>query len=637
MQQKMRYLQLLSKQYQNRYAVYSKLINLRAILNMPKGTEHFISDIHGEYESFLHILNNASGVIKEKVYLLFDELSDKEKDDLCTLIYYPKEVIAIKRQDKSVGDKFYKVTIQRLVLLINFLSSKYSRSKVRKLMQFDFAFIIDELMHAKSDENNSKLKYHQSIINSLVKTGGACDFIYSLCKLIKRLSVDKLHVLGDIFDRGLNPDKCMDLLIECDDLDLQFGNHDVLWMGASCGSAICAINILCNNIRYNNFKMLENGYGISLRKIAMFAKATYKDEGSFTALQKAVSVICVKLIGQIVTRHPEYEMSDRLVLDNIDLKQAKVKLKDGIWYDLKTSDLPTINPDDPYTLTKEEQRVVEDLVSSFKGSVRLKHHVDFLFSKGTMYKCFNGNLLYHGCIPLDDKGNFDSINCNGKMLYGKDYLDYCEQKLRQGYIQGGQDNLDFFWYMWTGPKSPLSGRKMKLFERLLIKDESTHDEPRNPYYTYYYQEQICKNILVNFGLDPNKGHIINGHTPILVKAGESPIRGNGKLLVIDGGFCKAYQDKTGIAGYTLVYSSHKLELKAHTPFLGVKEAICNNEDISNSQIINVEEFSKRKLVSDTDKGRDIRALIRDLESLLECYLQGLFVEHFSKVSDDSEI
>lgn len=637
MKQKDRYLNLLSLQYQNRFAVYTKLINLSAILNMPKGTEHFISDIHGEYEAFLHIINNGSGVIKEKVKLIFKDFSKKEVDDFCSLIYYPKEVLSV--QEKACKDKldlrFYKNTIDKLIILINFLSSKYSRTKVRKLMDVDFAFIIDELMHAKSDEHNSRHQYHQHILKSIIQSGCADDFIIALCALVKRLSVDKLHVLGDIFDRGLNPDKCMDLLMQCHDLDMQWGNHDVLWMGACCGSPICAVNILCNNLRYHNFKMLENGYGISLRKLAIFAQNTYQDEDHFPAVEKAIAVICVKLIGQLVKRHPEYHMEDRLVLDKLNLDKGTVTLFDGKEYELKTRDLVTIDKTDPYKLTGEEQEVVDDLVSSFTGSVRLKEHIEFLYSKGTMYKCFNGNLLYHGCIPLDSNGQFEKIECDGKWLSAQEYLDYCDQKVRKAYHQRDLAHLDFLWYMWTGDKSPLSGRKMKLFERMFVKDPATYDEPRNPYYDYYRNKDTCCMILKAFNLDPNKGHIINGHTPILVKDGQSPIGAEGKLLVIDGGFCKAYQAKTGIAGYTLIYSSHELQLKAHTPFVGVKAAIYNNADIGDIHILDVEKFEKRQMVKDTDKGKEIKQLINDLKDLLELYKKGVLVEK-QTTSEDSD-
>lgn len=630
MLQRQRYLELLSREYDNRYAVYTKLINLNAVLSMPKGTEHFISDIHGEYEAFKHILNNASGVIKEKVRLVFSDYSKEQVDELCTLIYYPNECLSNKeKEESSLLNSFYTKTILDLITLANYLSSKYSRSKVRKAIDGDFSYIIDELMHAKFDDQNSRMAYHRSILEAIIKTGSARYFILELCKLIKRLAVDRLHVLGDIFDRGPHPDKCMDLLMQYHDLDLQWGNHDVLWIGACCGSALCAVNVLCNNIRYKNFKMLENGYGISLRKLAMFANSTYKNENDFPASHKAVAVLAVKLIGQLVKRHPEYELDDRLVLDGLDLKNGSVTLTDGKTYKLKTTDLPTVDKAHPYALTKAEQEVVDDLVASFTGSVRLNNHVKFLYSKGTMYQCFNGNLLYHGCIPLDEDGSFKKIKCDGNELSGRDYLDFCQKKIREAYTLRDQDHLDFLWYMWTGPLSPLSGRRMKLFERLFVQDESTWHEPRNPYYTYYYEEKTCNQILREFSLDPNNGHIINGHTPIMAKDGETPVRAGGKLLVIDGGFCKAYQEKTGIAGYTLIYSSHYLHLKAHTPFTTIKDAIANNSDIADMQVISVEDFKQRKMVVDTDLGQGIKELISDLEELLEMYKQGQLRERLT--------
>ncbi|MGN1282007.1 MAG: fructose-1,6-bisphosphatase [Succinivibrio sp.] len=629
MQQRQRYLELLSREYKNRYAVYTKLINLSAVLNMPKGTEHFISDIHGEYEAFLHILNNASGVIKEKVRSVFSDMPSREQNLLCTLIYYPDRVLDRQQQENGDLEEYYRDTVLKLVTLANYLSSKYSRSKVRKLIDGDFAFIIDELMHAKADDTNSRIIYHRSILNSIITTGSARYFIVELCQLIKKLAVDRLHVLGDIFDRGPHPDKCMDLLMQYHDLDLQWGNHDVLWMGACCGSALCAVNVLCNNIRYRNFKMLENGYGISLRKLAIFAKSTYADEEHFSAAEKAITVLAVKLIGQLVKRHPEYGLDDRLVLENICLEKGVVVLKDGLEHPLVTTDLKTIRKDDPYALTQEEQEVVDDLVASFTGSVRLNNHVKFLYSKGNMYQCCNGNVLYHGCIPLDESGQFLKISCNGRMLQGREYLDYCQTKIREAYTIRDQEHLDFLWYMWTGPLSPLSGRKMKLFERLLVNDKSTWDEPRNPYYDHYYSEKTCEMILKEFNLDPKTGHIINGHTPILAKDGETPVRAGGKLLVIDGGFCKAYQSKTGIAGYTLIFSSHYLHLKAHTPFTTIDDAIENNSDIEDMQVISVEEFEKRKMVSDTDRGAELEDLIVDLNDLLNLYKKGLLSETFT--------
>lgn len=637
MQQRQRYLELLSREYPNRYAVYTKLINLSAVLNMPKGTEHYISDIHGEYEAFYHILNNASGVIKEKVRTVFSELCQKEQNLLCTLIYYPQRVLQRESLKKEELEDYYKDTILKLVTLANYLSSKYSRSKVRKLIDGDFAFIIDELMHAKADDTNSRIIYHRSILNSIVTTGSADYFIVDLCQLIKKLAVDRLHVLGDIFDRGAHPDKCMDLLMQYHDLDLQWGNHDVLWMGSCCGSALCAVNVLCNNIRYKNYRMLENGYGISLRKLAIFAKSTYKDEANFSAAEKAITVLAVKLIGQLVKRHPEYGLDDRLVLEELDLNKGVVRLKDGKIYPLVTTDLPTINPDDPYALSVQEQEVVDDLVASFTGSVRLNNHVKFLYTKGNMYQCCNGNVLYHGCIPLDSNGQFEKINCGDRVLCGREYLDYCQTKIREAYTIRDQDHLDFMWYMWTGPLSPLSGRKMKLFERLLVNDRSTWNEPRNPYYEHYYNEKTCEMILREFSLDPKTGHIINGHTPIMAKDGETPVRAGGKLLVIDGGFCKAYQDKTGIAGYTLIYSSHYLHLKAHTPFTTIDDAIENNKDIEDMQLIAVEDFKKRKMVSDTDLGEELQDLIVDLNDLLNLYKKGKLSEKLTTQSSNTFI
>lgn len=621
---KQRYLELLSKDYPNRFAAFTEIINLQAILNLPKGTEHFISDIHGEYGAFNHIVNNCSGVIRDKINLIFKELSLGERTRLCTLIYYPHEELESMRISGALSSEYLRKTIGNLIVLATFLSSKYTRSKVRKAIGENFGFIIDELMHAKSDEDNNRQVYHEKILSSIIETGNACYFIENLAAFIKRLAVDHLHVLGDIFDRGCHPEKCFDLLMNYHSLDMQWGNHDILWMGAFLGNAVCATSAVRINVKYKNYLMLENGYGISLRKLELFAKRTYKEEPNYRAIDKAISIICLKLQGQLILKHPEYNMRSRMLLEFINLERGTVNLN-GREYELATTDLPTLDPKDPYKLTKEEQEVVDNLKASFMGSQILKKHVDFLFSKGSMYKCYNGNLLYHGCVPLSQDGTFASILCNGRYLEGKPYLDYCESRVREAYARHDQNCIDYMWYLWCGQDSPLSGRIIKTAERVLIKDKSAWEEPRNPYYIHYYKEQTCRMILREFGLDPDKGHIINGHTPIKVKDGETPIRGNGRLLVIDGGFCKAYQKTTGIAGYTLIYNSHNLRLKAHTPFTTLEDALENFTDIDD-EVILVEEFTKRRMVADCDCGEHIKHCICDLEDLVKLYENGDIIE-----------
>ena len=626
--QRLRYLKLLSKEYPSRYDVYARIINLKAELSMPKGTEHFISDIHGEYEAFYHILNNASGVIKDKVKHIFPEFDKNYLDNFCTLIYYPRIVIDKLKKEGRISKDFYHTCVFDLIKTATFMSSKYSRSSVRAALNPKFARIIDELMHAQADEDDNRKSYHNNILKAIVDTGSAEYFIEVLCEFIKCLSVEKLHVLGDIFDRGASPDKCMDLLMNYHNLDLQWGNHDVLWMGAYCGSALCAFNVVLNNLRYHNFTVLENGYGISLRKLALFSAKHYENDSDSIASYKAASVIGAKLLGQFVDRNPDFDMDDYKILSHIDKKNGTITLNDGHVYTLKLSKLDTIDENDPYALTPEEQEVVNVVVNAFKSSKRLEEHIRFLFTKGDMYLCTNGNLLYHGCVPLDENGEFKKIHCEGKYLSGKEYFDYCRQKIREGFLQRDDRHLDFYWYMWTARLSPLSGRRMKIFEKIFIKEEEAHEEPRNPYYEFYHSEATCKMILKEFGLSTSEGHIINGHTPIFALKGESPIRAKGRLLVIDGGFCKAYQSKTGIAGYTLIYNSHGLNLKALSPFTSTQDAIENHTDISDLQILDVAHFKKRRMVADTDKGAELKQKVRDLEDLLSLFEDGTLPEKY---------
>ncbi len=613
---KEKYLQLLAKEYPTRQAACREVINLNAILNLPKGTEHFMSDLHGEYEAFCHIINNCSGVIKEKVGQIFaDRMSTREKNELCTLIYYPAEKLnALKEQGVLVED-WYRVTLQHLITVAKYVSSKYTRSKVRKAMPEEFAYIIDELLHMQVDEDNNQIAYHRQIIDTIIHIEAADDFIIALAQLIKRLAVDHLHIVGDIYDRGAHPEKIMDLLMQYHSLDIQWGNHDVLWMGAAAGIPACVATVVRNNIRYHNIQVLESGYGISLRTLVVFAGKQYQDEDVMDAAQQAISVILFKLEGQLIGRHPEYEMDDRRMLEKIDYDKGTVLLE-GREYTLNRKDFPTVDRKNPYCLTEEEEEVLADLRQSFLNSGRLHQHVRFLCEKGGMYRRFNGNLLYHGCIPLDAEGNFEGIRLGEKVYKGKEYLDYADEAVRKACLfNASQAEEDFIFYLWAGQNSPLSGRKIKTFERMYLEDKEITVEKRNPYYDYYGKEYICNMILREFGLFSDMSHIINGHTPVKVSKGETPVRANGRLIIIDGGFCKAYHKETGIAGYTLIYNSHGMRLKAHEPFESIKKALEENMDIeSSTDIFETEE--KRIRVRDTDIGKSIQEQIADLKLML---------------------
>ena len=626
-EQTMKYLTLLSEKFPNQQAVFTEIINLQAILNLPKGTEHFMSDLHGEYEAFLHILNNCSGVVREHVDEDFcDSLSEREKGELCTLIYYPREKIALARAAHQDSPTWYKTMLDQLITVARRLSSRYTRSKVRKAIPHDFAYIIDELLHTHPDENNYRVRYHERIIDSILETDSTEDFIYSLAELIKVLAVDHIHLVGDIFDRGGGAAKIMDRLLHCEHqrTDIQWGNHDILWMGAAAGEPACIVTVLRNNLRYNNFEILENDYGISLRELVSFADRTYRAGERITPLIKAINVMLFKLEGQIILRHPEFDMHDRLLLDKIDLADATVEI-DGTRWPLTTSDFPTLDPDSPYELTPEEGRIIDKLVQEFTGSDHLRSHIDFLYRHGSMYLVRNSNLLFHGCVPMSADGTFTNVNCLGTWRAGRDYMDFCDSIARRAWRTREQEALDWMWYLWVGHKSPASGRLVKTFERSYIADESTWAEPMDPYFELTREVPACDAIMREFGIVPGSGHIINGHTPVKTIKGESPIRADGRLLVIDGGFCQAYHPKTGIAGYTLIASSRGMRLKAHEAFKSVEEAIMRNADIQ-SETTRFDVPTRRLMVSDTDTGEEIRAQINDLRQLLEAYRTGQLPE-----------
>lgn len=623
--QYVRYLELLSKEYPNQAATFTEIINLQAIVNLPKGTEHFMSDLHGEYEAFYHILNNCSGVIREKVEMIFaNSMTEKERDDLLTLIYYPKEKLDMLQRQHVITDEWALTTLNHLIRLVKLLSSKYTRSKVRKAMPPVFRFVIDELLHAQPDEDKNRRVYHMKILDTILETGSTRQFIYALASLIKRLAVDHLHIIGDIYDRGPHADKIMDYLMHHHSLDIQWGNHDVLWMGAAAGSQACIANVLRNNIRYHNLEILESGYGISLRPLALFALRTYIKDDGIEPMVKAINVILSKLEGQVIIRHPEYNMDDRLLFHTIDWQNGTIVIQ-GKTYPLTTTDFPTVNPQDPYQLSPEEHRIMSQITSEFLESERLHKHIRFFYSHGSLYRGYNNNLLFHGGVPLNEDGSFKEIFFDGKPYKGKALMDMADFMARQAYNKRDTNSLDYMWYMWCGQDSPVSGRVVKTFERSYIKDESTWKEPQNAYYRLNRDKNECIKILHEFGIDSPQGHIINGHTPVKVKKGESPIRAEGKEICIDGGFCKAYQGSTGIAGYTLIFNSHGIRIKAHYPFKDVNQVLMNNADID-SESTQVELEPKRVMIGDTDNGKKILQMIDDLNALLQAYRQGIILE-----------
>lgn len=614
--EKKKYLELLAKEYPTKQLACREIINLNAILNLPKGTEHFMSDLHGEYEAFCHIVNNCAGVIREKVERIFAKgLSEQERREFCTLIYYPKEKLNALKEQQVLTEDWYKLNLQNLITLAKDRSSKYTRSKVRKAMPEEFAYILDELLHMQEDEYDNQIEYYRQIMETIIRLRIADEFIIALAELIKRLAVDHLHIVGDIYDRGPHPDKIMDLLMDYHSLDIQWGNHDVLWMGAASGVEVCVAAVVRNNMRYGNIEVLESGYGISLRTLVLFAERQYPADDLMEAALQAISVLQFKLEGQLIARHPEYRMDGRRLLERIDYDQGTVEIA-GKKYAMNRLDFPTVDRADPYRLTSEERELLSELCRSFRNSGRLRQHIRFLCAKGGMYRCYNENLLYHGCIPLDEQGNFEGISIGDRIYKGKEYLDYADRVVRKVCLTGAdQSEADFMWYLWAAQTSPLSGRTIKTFEKMYLTDKEAAEEPRNPYYEFYNKEYICNMILREFGLYSPMSHIINGHTPVEVSSGEAPVRANGKLIIIDGGFCKAYHKKTGIAGYTLIYNSHCMRLKAHQPFESIQKVLEENKDIeSSTDIFETEE--KRIRVKDTDIGKKIQEQIADLELLL---------------------
>lgn len=617
----LKYLELLAEKFPTTQSVFTEVINLEAILNLPKGTEHFVSDVHGEYEAFEHILNNCSGVIRERVGQAFAlELTRDEQADLCTLIYYPELKLRRLREQGRLTSECYAITLTRLVRLARRLSGSYTRSKVRKAMPVAYAYIIDELLHISPDERETRLAYHQRIIDTIVDTGSADDFVCSLAALIKRLAVDHLHVVGDVFDRGPHADKIMERLMAYHSIDVQWGNHDIVWMGAAAGSYACLAAVIRNNIHYDSLKILESAYGVSLRELALFAEATYRADDGMSPVEKAISVILFKLEGQTIRRHPNWHMDDRLLLEHVDAERG-VAVVDGREYELRTRDFPTLEADDPYALTSEEQRVMDNLMNAVRSSDKLRRHVGFLFEHGSTYLVHNGNVLFHACVPMNEDGSFCAVNHQGQMLSGRAYYDYADRLARRAWHEHDQVSLDWMWYLWCGRFSPLSGRVVKTFERTYFADRSTWEEPRDPYFSHTEDPAMCARVLEEFGADVERGVIINGHTPVHAAAGESPVKAGGRLVVIDGGFCQAYHSTTGIAGYTLIADPEGMRIKAHRPFGSIADVLDLNADIVSDD----DRFQRNPrplFIGDTDTGADIRGQIADLRALLDAYRIG---------------
>ena len=620
-----KYLELLAEKFPTTQSVFTEVINLEAILNLPKGTEHFVSDVHGEYEAFEHILNNCSGVIRERVGQAFAmELTRDEQADLCTLIYYPELKLRRLREQGRLTSEWYAITLTRLVRLARRLSGSYTRSKVRKAMPVAYAYIIDELLHISPDERETRLAYHQRIIDTIVDTGSADDFVCSLSALIKRLAVDHLHVVGDVFDRGPHADKIMERLMAYHSIDVQWGNHDIVWMGAAAGSYVCLAAVIRNNIHYDSLKILESAYGVSLRELALFAEATYRADDGMSPVEKAISVILFKLEGQTIRRHPNWHMDDRLLLEHVDAERG-VAVVDGREYELRTRDFPTLEADDPYALTPEEQRVMDNLMNAVRSSDKLRRHVGFLFEHGSTYLVHNGNVLFHACVPMNEDGSFCAVNHQGQMLSGRAYYDYADRLARRAWHEHDQVSLDWMWYLWCGRFSPLSGRVVKTFERTYFADRSTWEEPRDPYFSHTEDPAMCARVLEEFGADVERGVIINGHTPVHAAAGESPVKAGGRLVVIDGGFCQAYHSTTGIAGYTLIADPEGMRIKAHRPFGSIADVLDLNADIVSDD----DRFQRNPrplFIGDTDTGADIRGQITDLRALLDAYRTGEILE-----------
>ncbi|MBC6002836.1 MAG: fructose-1,6-bisphosphatase [Paraclostridium sp.] len=644
-----KYLNLLSKQYPTISQASTEIIKLESILNLPKGTEHFLSDIHGESEPFVHVLKNGSGVVKRKIEELFgDSLMESEKKTLATLVYYPEQKLDIVlKEEKNIND-WYRVTLHRIVDLCRYASTKYTKDKVRKYLPKEFAYIIEELLNTDCNIGHKK-KYYQQIINTIIEIDRSKEFIIAISKLIQRLVIDRLHIIGDIYDRGPRPDIIIDTLMDYHSVDIQWGNHDILWMGAAAGQKVCIANALRISARYANLDIVEDIYGINILPLATFALNVYKDdpckaflpkisEGEYNKneisliakMHKAISIIQFKLENEVIKRRPEFEMDHRCLLNKINYETSTININ-GKEYKLKDSNFPTIDPKDPCKLTKEEEIVIEKLKSSFVNSEKLQKHTSFLFSKGSIYLKCNSNLLFHGCIPLNEDGSFKKFVIDNVEYSGKSLMDKFDSLAREGYLyrEGNKQKeygMDIMWYLWTGCASPLFGKDdMTTFERYFINEKETHKENKNTYFKLRDTENMCNMIFEEFELDKKESHIINGHVPVECKKGENPIKANGKLIAIDGGFSRAYQQKTGISGYTLIYNSYSLQLVSHQHFTTTEQVILEERDILSTTSI-VERNINRKYIRDTDIGKDILESINDLKLLLLAYRKGLVKE-----------
>lgn len=649
---KVKYLTLLSKDYRNINEVTEEIINLQAIINLPKGTEVFLSDIHGEYEPFVHILNNGGGIIRSKIDDIFGNLlCEKERGALATLIYYPEEKLKLIKEQVTDLKEWYTITLYRLIEVAKKVSSKYTRSKVRKAITHGYAYVIDELLHSQEKNDKDKDHYYQAIIQTIVDLEQAESFIIAISELIKRMAIDHLHVVGDIFDRGKSPDRVIEKLKKFHSVDMQWGNHDICWMGAVCGNLANIATVVRICARYNNLDVLEDAYGINTRPLSNFAGQIYQDDVCqnfmpkvydsnkyedrdkkiIAKIHKAITIIQFKLEGQMILRHPEYKMNDRLLLDKINLKKGFV-LIDGNKYEINDTNFPTLDLENPYELTEEEKEVIERLAESFKHSQTLNEHMDFVHQKGQVYTIFNSNLLFHGCVPMTKNGDFKEVTFLGRTVKAKTYFDLINETINTVYLNKenvSQELLDIMWYLTISPDSPFFGKeKMATFESYFVADKQTHHEEKNPYYDWANEEETCNQILREFGLEPENSHIVNGHIPVKAKSGEVPMRANGKLLVIDGGFAKSYREKTGNAGYILTYNSNGLLLSQNKPFESVEKAIREERDIISELVVKKTE-TKRKTVGDTDIGKRLKEEIKDLEELLGLYQKGVLKQTIS--------
>lgn len=634
----------LSKKYPNVKAATEEIVNLNAILSLPKGTEYFLSDLHGEHEAFIHMIKSASGVIKSKIDEIFGpDLTRAEREELAALVYNAEAEIKRRKKTNIDFDKWCKESILRLVLICKSVSDKYTRSKVRKRLPKEYTYILDELLHAEDEAN--KGNYYGQIISTIVECGVAEEFIEELTDVISSLAVDRLHIIGDIWDRGAHPDAILDFLMGYHDVDFQWGNHDIVWMGAATGNWACITNVLRMNISYNNFDMLEIGYGINLRPLATMAGKIYGDdpceffmpkrleENKYdpvddvlaAKMNKAIAICQFKVEGQRIMAHPEYHLENRMLLDKIDYENGIIELRGGR-YPLRDFNFPTIDPSDPYKLTKEEEEVLNALEASFLQSEKLQTHIKFLYSHGALYTVVNGNLLYHGCIPIDEEGNFEKCTVNGVTTSGKAYMDYLDSQVRKAYFSPEESEEtgrsgDLMWYLWLGSKSPLFGKdQMTTFERCFIADKTTHKEYTVPYYKLINRKDICEKILAEFGLNSKTSRILNGHVPVKIKDGESPVKGEGRLIIIDGGMSKAYQKQTGIAGYTFIFNSRFMALAEHKPYSPLQPD--GTQVFHSPTIRTVQTLERRMLVRDTDQGNELQREVDELKALVKAYRTG---------------